>query len=217
MTYQVSKMGKPIGLFGRRQIFDGVASGMLSQSDHVWREGMSSWATIGALGLGTQGPDVTGFWDSMRAGAPPVTCPHCGSGKPISLQALYRGPTLVPSVQGVVISQSNLWDAPPPIPSTMGLGFMLYLLAWPFLNMLCLVFAHSLGESWLGLGILLSFGCLAGLIIWHRKKIAQNNFNHAKRSYIWRNTYRCTDCGALSYSLDPDAEGELTMNDLQPG
>jgi hypothetical protein len=217
MPYQISRAGKVLGVFNRRQIIEGVMSGVVSERDYAWREGMASWAEIRSMGLSSLGPSQPRFWDEMPAGLVPAECPHCGGSEPLPLQSTYQGAVLIHSANGITVSSPNPWDAPPPQPSTMALGFALYLLGWPIANAACLMITIPLGDSWMGLGLLLSFSCLTLLIIWHRRKIAANNLNHAKTSYIWRNSYRCQGCGRIMYSLDPDAAEEVGPGDLQPG
>ena len=49
MQYYVGKNGQQLGPFGEEQIKARVAAGEFNTSDLIWREGMASWESIGAV------------------------------------------------------------------------------------------------------------------------------------------------------------------------
>ena len=213
MPYQVSRNGKSLGDFTLPQIAKGVAAGTLLASDHVWRQGMPEWATIGTKGFSSADPAKPEFWDTMQDGPHPACCPSCGDHSLKSTQALYRLGGMAVTSPGLLVPQHHPYAKPPAKPSTTATGVLLYVLVWPVCNAICItIFALPFGTKFIGLGILLSFACLGLIIWWHMQLIRKNEFNHARESYLWRNSWICLACGQRCLSIDPDVADELQSN-----
>lgn len=210
MPYQVSRNGRSLGSFSRSQLAEGLSRGTLLASDHVWREGMPDWVTLGAKGVAGADAHKPSFWDAMPDGPHPGGCPSCGGAQLNSAPNLYRLGGMTVVATGVLVPQQHPNVSPPPKPSTMALGLLLYLVVWPICNAICLAgLGMALGDQWIVFGMLLSFTCLGLIIWWHLQLIRRNELGHAKDSYLWRNSWMCLSCGQRCLSVDPDAADEV--------
>lgn len=213
MPYQVSRNGRSLGDFTLPQIAKAVAAGTLLASDHVWREGMPDWATIGAKGFLNADPAKPAFWDTMREGPHPACCPSCGDQNLKSAQAMYRLGGMAVAAPGILVPQHHPHAIPPAKSSTTATGLLLYVLVWPVTNAICIGgIGALLGFEFAILGMLLSFTCLGLLIWWHLQLIRSNELKHARESYLWRNSWICLGCGQRCLSIDPDAADEIQAN-----